>query len=78
MNGMHVQRGTEERARIALEKKRRKQEKYYLSSQWQLMGRKLVHHKLAIVSFVILAILYMGAIFAQFLAPVGLEDYSAA
>ena len=37
MNGMHVQRGTEERARIALEKKRRKQEKYYLSSQLSLI-----------------------------------------
>lgn len=61
----------------ALEKKRRKQEKYYTSSQWQLMGRKLLRHKLAIISFVILGLLYFGAIFAPFLAPRGLEDYSA-
>ena len=62
----------------ALEKKRKKQEKYYLASQWQLMGRKLVKHKLAMISFVILGLLYFGAIFAQFLSPMGLEDYSGA
>ncbi len=60
----------------ALEKKRQKQEKYYLASQWQLMGRKLVKHKLAVISFVILGLLYFGALFAQFLAPQGLEDFS--
>lgn len=58
------------------EKKRKQQEKYYLSSQWQLMGRKLVRHKMALISFVILALLYLGAILAPFLAPQGLEDYS--
>lgn len=62
----------------ALEKSRLKQEKYYMASQWQLMGRKLVKHKLAVVSFVVLGLLYLGAIFAPFLAPKGLEDYSAA
>lgn len=61
-----------------LEKARKKQEKYYMSSQWQLMGRKLVRHKLAVISFVILGLLYFGAIFAPFLAPSGLEDYSGA
>lgn len=66
-----------EKARRALEKKRARQEKYYMSSQWQLMARKLIHHKLAIVSFVILGLLYFGALFAPFLAPMGLEDYSA-
>ncbi len=65
-----------ERQQKALDKKRQKQEKYYLASQWQLIGRKLLHHKLAIISFVILAVLYFGAIFAQFIAPKGLEDYS--
>lgn len=60
-----------------LEKKRAKQEKYYTSSQWQLMGRKLLRHKLAVISFILLAILYTGAIFASFIAPQGLEDYSA-
>lgn len=60
-----------------LEKKRAKQEKYYTSSQWQLMGRKLLRHKLAIISFIILILLYINAIFANFIAPQGLEDYSA-
>lgn len=60
-----------------LDKKRAKQEKYYTSSQWQLMWRKLLRHKLAVISFIILACLYTGAIFAGFIAPQGLEDYSA-
>lgn len=65
-----------EKQRRALEKKQRKVEKYYMASQWQLMGRKLIHHKLAVISFVILATLYIGAFLAQFLAPQGLEDYA--
>ena len=65
-----------EKEQRALEKKRLKQEKYYLASQWKLMGRKLVRHKLAMISFVILGILYFGALFAPALAPRGLEDYS--
>ncbi len=59
-----------------IEKEKIKQEKYYLSSQWKLMGRKLVRHKLAVISFIVLGILYFGALFAPFLAPQGLEDYS--
>ncbi|MBP1753672.1 MAG: transporter permease subunit [Firmicutes bacterium] len=66
-----------EKERKKLEKRRAKQEKYYTSSQWQLMGRKLLKHKLALISFIILALLYMGAIFANFIAPQGLEDFSA-
>lgn len=67
----------QEKERRKLEKKRRKQEKYYMSSQWQLMMHKLVRHKLAVISFVLLFLLYMGAVFGNFLAPQGLEDYSA-
>lgn len=67
-----------EREQRALEKKHKKQEKYYMASQWQLIGRKLVRHKLAVISFVILGLLYFGAIFAQFLSPIGLETYSDA
>ncbi len=69
--------GPEARRAIALEKARRKQERYYLASQWQLIGRKLVRHKLALISFIVLGVLYTCALFAQFLAPMGLEDYSA-
>ncbi|MDF2943348.1 MAG: transporter permease subunit [Herbinix sp.] len=67
----------EEKENRKLEKKRAKQEKYYMSSQWQLMGRKLLRHKLAVISFILLAILYLGVIFGNFIAPQGLEDYSA-
>ena len=53
------------------------QDDYYLASQWQLMLRKLRKHRLAQVSFVILAILYIGAIFGDFIAPYGLEEFDA-
>lgn len=56
-------------------KKEKSQEDYYLASQWVLMGRKLKRHKLARVSLVILGILYFGALFGQFLAPYGLEEF---
>lgn len=60
-----------------LEKKKIKEEKYYLASQWQLMGRKLLKHKLAVISMIVLVLMYLGVIFAGFIAPQGLEDFSA-
>ena len=59
------------------EEERIKQEKYFAASQWQLMYRKLLKHKLAKISMIILGILYLGVIFADFIAPQGLEDFSA-
>ena len=59
------------------EKARKKEEKYYLASQWQLMARKLGKHRLARVSMVILGFLYLVALFGNFLAPYGLTDYDA-
>ena len=56
-------------------KKVKNQEDYYLASQWTLMGRKLAKHKLAKISMIILAILYLGALFADFLAPYDLEEF---
>ena len=56
-------------------KKGKSQEDYYLASQWTLMGRKLRKHRLARVSMLILGILYFGALFANFLAPYGLEEF---
>ena len=56
-------------------KKITNKEQYYLASQWQLMLRKLRRHKLARISFVVLMILYLGALFGDFLAPYGLESY---
>jgi len=42
------------------------EEKYYVASQWQLMWRKFIKHKLAIFGGVILAIFYIMAIFCEF------------
>ena len=58
-------------------KKTTKDESYYMASQWTLMWRKLQKHKLAKISLVILAFLYLGALFADFFAPYGLEEFSA-
>ena len=43
-------------------------ESYFVASQWQLMRRKFVRHKLAIVGLVVLGMLYFAAIFAEFFA----------
>ena len=53
----------------------RKQDKYYYASQWSLMLRKFRKHKLAMVSFFILLFLYVTAIFGNFVAPQGTEQY---
>lgn len=57
-------------------KKVEKDESYYLASQWTLMWRKLKKHTLAKISLAILLILYLGAAFADFLAPYGMEEFS--
>ena len=41
-------------------------DEYYLASQWQLIWRKFRSHKLAIFGGSIIALLYLGAIFAEF------------
>ena len=53
----------------------RKDEKYYYASQWRLMGRKFKRHKLAMASTVILLIFYFVAIFGNFFAPQGTEQF---
>ena len=45
------------------------EEQYYLASQWQLMWQKFRRHRLAMVGGVVLVVLYLGAIFADFVAP---------
>ena len=42
------------------------EEKFYVASQWQLMRRKFMKHKLAIVGGIVLAIFYILAIFCGF------------
>src|SRR5574344_1017671 len=58
-------------------KKTVSEEDYYLASQWKLMGRKLSKHKLARVSMTVLAVLYIIALFANFIAPQGLTEYDS-
>ena len=58
-------------------KKTASDESYYMASQWTLMWRKLQKHKLAKISLVILAVLYIGALFADSFAPYGLEEFSS-
>ena len=53
-----------------------KDESYYLASQWTLMWRKLKKHALAKFSLALLLVLYLGAAFADFLAPYGMEEFS--
>lgn len=54
---------------------RRKDDKYYYASQWRLMGRKFRRHKLAMASTVILVVFYFIAIFGNFFAPQGTEQF---
>ncbi|UQZ82363.1 D-ala-D-ala transporter subunit [Paenibacillus konkukensis] len=54
-----------------------KQEDAYYSSQWRLMYQRLKKHKLARISLVILSLFYAAALFAQFLAPYGLQSYDS-
>lgn len=56
----------------------RAQDKYYAAGQWRLMWTKLRSHRLAQISMVVLGLLYLGAIFAPFLAPYNLGSYDAA
>jgi len=46
-----------------------KEEKIYYASQWQLIWWKFRRHKLAIIGGIVLFLLYLSAIFCEFLAP---------
>ncbi|MDE7261497.1 MAG: ABC transporter permease [Oscillospiraceae bacterium] len=61
---------------IFKKKKPQNDESRYMASQWKLMWIKLKKHKLAKFSMIVLAILYISALFADFLAPYGLEDFT--
>ncbi len=45
------------------------EERYYVASQWELMRRKFLKHKLARFSLLVLGILYFMAAFCEFFAP---------
>lgn len=58
-------------------KKERNEEDYFLASQWSLMRKKLMKHKLAKFSIILLGFLYFAALFAKFLAPYDLVSYDS-
>jgi peptide/nickel transport system permease protein len=45
------------------------QEKIYLASQWKLMALKFRRHRIAVVSAVVLALMYLAVIGVEFLSP---------
>ena len=55
--------------RPAAAAQQRRAEQWYVASQYRLMWRRLTRHRLAIVGGVVLAVLYVVAIFCEFIAP---------
>ncbi len=51
----------------------KRQEQYFLASQWQIMWWKLQRHKLAVISGAILAFFYISIIVVEAIAPYNLE-----
>lgn len=49
----------------------------YYSSQWRLIYLRFKKHKLARISLIVLAAFYIAALFAQFIAPYGLQSYDS-
>lgn len=47
----------------------REDERRYALSQWSLMWRKFVRNRAALVGGIVIALFYLGALFANFLAP---------
>ena len=44
-------------------------DKFFVASPWQLFRWKFLKHKLAVISLIFLAFIYLGAILAEFIAP---------
>ena len=49
------------------------QERFYLASQWQMMWWRLKRHHLAVVSGIVLALMYFSVIISEVLAPYDLH-----
>lgn len=47
------------------------EEKIFYASQWRLMWWKFRKHKVAVIAGFVIALMYLGAIFAPFIAPYG-------
>jgi peptide/nickel transport system permease protein len=52
-------------------------ERLYVASQWQLMWWRFTKHKLAVAGSVVVLLLYVVAIFAEFLAPYDPNNFSS-
>ncbi len=50
------------------------QERYYLASQWQMMWWRFRRHRLAVLSALLLLVLYLSVAVTEFLAPYGLHE----
>ncbi|MDE0227436.1 MAG: hypothetical protein OXJ62_01105, partial [Spirochaetaceae bacterium] len=46
-------------------------ERYFVASSWTLMRRKFLRHRLALIGGVVLTVVYLMAVFADFLAVSG-------
>ena len=44
-------------------------ERFYYANPWQLILWRFRRHRLAMISLVVLVLLYLGAIFAEFVSP---------
>jgi len=44
-------------------------ERYYYASQWELIRWRFSRHKLAVISLILLGVLYLLAVFAEFVSP---------
>lgn len=47
----------------------------FVASQWQLIRWKFMRHKMAVISLVIMALMYLIIIFAEFVAPYDPNEY---
>ncbi|WP_094096423.1 ABC transporter permease [Paenibacillus physcomitrellae] len=56
---------------------KREEDTYYAESHLRLMFRKLMRHKLARISLIVLALMYLLALFGSFVAPQGLDNYDS-
>ncbi len=45
------------------------EDRYYYASQWELIRWRFGRHKLAVISLILLIVLYLTAIFSEFVAP---------
>jgi len=52
-----------------LEAEQPEEERIFTASEWQLIRWRFLKHKLAVVSLIIIVILYICAIFAEFISP---------